>query len=656
MFAQTQLFKQGNIMAVTNKKDTDKQTTAQVESSAPMADAFSRAQASSNQFGVGNQQQPVNDNGGRGFRNMARGLGRQAMGRTQASEVLTKMAAAMEDCIKKNVDPKFYDVSLIKIEKEQTASLGVSVLVVCLKWPDQIGAGGVFYGLLLEGSMKYENAVFKNIGNKTIEITKVPGDAVDDILVKTVETEVAKRHGQTKMRPVGYMVVPKTFNIADEGALWDFTAHVLFANSNVLETSQPGWLDFNMQQAATQDKNLQVRTTYGNPQTNNVVGLPIRSDIVINFTVGPDRQQQETLEQNIERTEVVTELTGYLDMTWANNGPQQFQPFPQGFGMQQQLDPRRYAARLVLTSIDNPLLTPASLMLSLLPAIGLRENNNWYHGFKTYDFDGNNMHDIGAIGLECSFTPDGKLGRIDTRSSTFTPAYLNTMINTVFHSGLILSMDVSENGPDTWYSGFLADAGTNKSYAAYSNRQAIDAANTVTGGHFDEFYQSNEPVCIDENNRIHAGYYLDNDTRKIDLRNIDYLAVLNHPSTEKDPELARAWSDTFTHSDYDLNMRLAERLRILRGIVTDPVITGFYKRITFTTKFTNALAMAAAKAGLSVRSIAPFDDAGSYQRVANGFVPQTLMAPAVTGIFNRTGNNGQSFNYGQGRQLGRQFL
>lgn len=603
-----------------------------------MGSAF--AQASQQQ----QAQQP--QGGGFSFRNM-NGMQRNAMSRNQASEVLSKLSKAVGEVLKENVDQSF-ETTLIPIDMNSTVSLGVSVLVVALRDKTQLDLGVAFHTLILEASADAPTPRFDNINGQNVEILRVTGDADDKILADAVIEALGKQFPNTRVLNAGSCVVPRDFNMADQNAIFRLTANAAFADSSELETSAPGFVDLNLANAE-RDANLTVRTTFGNPETLDAVQQPVRSDIVIDFSAAPVNQTANQ-QQAVERVSQIATVRGFMDLVW---DPIQAAANPyQPYGAQQQ-SYQRYAVRFVMTTMESQsLLTIPAQLLALMPALSLRENNAWIQAFRPTAIAGNefDMHDIGAIGIECNFenNPAGYGIRVDTKKDSFKPEHLGLLVTAAIRPGLILSLDVSECGPDTSHNGVFAAAAENN---ARANEAIINAANHLTNGLFAKYFPANGRVANDEYNRIHMGHYEDRQGIKRDLRNVDHLAILNMIG-EKDPAVARDWSDTFARTNFPLNQRLAARKRILMGLFNNVVITGFARRVTFEPAFIEALVKGSQEAGLVVRAVSPYTDSGNYERAISPFASQSLMSNESTGLFNRGGFGQPTQGMGANRSFG----
>lgn len=208
--------------------------------------------------------------------------------------------------------------------------------------------------------------------------------------------------------------------------------------------------------------------------------------------------------QAVERTSVISRVSGFMDLVWDPvQAPTNFYYAPQQQSFQ------RYVARFVMTMMEShDLLTIPAQLLGLLPALNLRENNAWIQAFKQHNYSQDiDIHDIGAVGIEANF--EGNLNGIGKRIDTVLIASrMNICI-----SWLLLRFvkvccfpDIPESGPESWYNEvFVAAADGNQ----VARNMIIAAANQLTNGHFNKYFNNNDAICIHEENRIHLGTYVD---------------------------------------------------------------------------------------------------------------------------------------------------
>jgi hypothetical protein len=575
------------------------------------------------------------------FRNMG-GFTKQAMGRSPQSELLSKLVNALTE-VYKGINQS-YEYTLLPIDMNDTRSLTVSVLVLAMR--EKADAKTVaFHTLILEGSTEQPAPRFENINGQNVEIMRTVGEAYDDEMRKVVSEKVAATFPQAQQLPVEACVVPRDFALSDSNALYRLAANAAFATSSELEQSRTGFQDINLANAE-KDSSLTVRPTFNNTQTVNAVNQPLRSDVQIDVTAGAANQSNNA--QGNERVAQLAKLTGFIDLVWAPAEPQNTTFM--GYGQQQSPQSfQKYAARFVLTSLESQsALTIAAQAFALVPALTMRENNLWAGAFRPTGFGEASMHDIGGVGIEANFenNPSGVGTRIDTRADNFKPEHLVKLIGATIKPGLILSIDVAECGPETWYNSVFAAAAAGNPNA---NKALYNAFQTLSNGNFGKHFQGNNRIVVDEDNRIHLGYYTDKNGVRKDLREIDYLAVVNMVG-EKDPNVIRQWSDTFFPTA-PLPVRLANRKRILMALLSDVVFTGYARRVTFEGAAIDALAKAVQETGVSFKTISPFADTGSFERSSGSNLGSTLMSSDSTGLFNRGGFNSQT-TFGANRAFG----
>jgi hypothetical protein len=544
---------------------------------------------------------------------------------------------------------KEYEYTLIGIDVNSTTQVGVSVLIVGVREKSNPQAGVAFHTLLLEGSVDAPAPRFEQIAGQNIEIVRTVSDYNTPALAKVVAEAVAREMPGSKLWNADAEVVPRDFDVTDTEAVYALASNAAFACATELETRRPDFTDMNLANAS-KDENLTVRPAFVPQQIHNAVGQPIRSDISIDLTVVNGNQQDRNA---LERQSTVSRVNGFLDLVWAPSQPaaNPFAPFQAG-----PVSFQRYVTRFVMT---NMMMQAASTLpmqlMALVTALSLRENNAWIQGFRPQPFSGGDvdLNDIGAIGIEVNMDPTtqgqpfGK--RIDTKSDSFTPANLAQLATAAIKPGLIFSLDVEECGPSSWYNGVFAAAAAGNQEA---NEAILNAANFLTNGQLGKYLAPGTQVCVDENNRIHNGYYVDNHGVKRDLRDLGYLQVLNLVG-EKDPSIVRDWSDTFLRTEYSLEQRLAGRKRIIQGLFPSAVITGFSRRVTFDANFLDSLAKACADCGLNVRSVAPYTDISSFERATASFAGQVLSTGSAGNLFHAGGYGGAyNQNVGAGRQFG----
>ncbi|SAK59635.1 hypothetical protein AWB81_01872 [Caballeronia arationis] len=582
-------------------------------------------------------------------------LSRAAMGRNPQSEVITKLSKALEVAFA-GID-KSYEVTLIPIDYNNTKSLVKSVIVVAMRDLVNKETGVACHTLILEGSSEPLQVGYQMINNQNVEILRVSGDYNNKTLSDEVLSAVARTFAGMPIWPVDACVVPRDFNVEDPTLVHELAANAATACQTELEVRQPGGFQDVDLGTVEHENSLTVQPTFGNGQSRDMVGAPVRSDIVIDFRAGGQEipgQQGET-----QRVKQISRISGYMDLLWAptEQQTQRFDPWVQQTAQASSPDEfKRYRPRFVMTDLESvQLLTIPAQLLALVTAFTLAENNAWVEAFRPAPMNNSaevDWKDIGAIGIEANFekNQNGFGSRVDTKSDAFQRVqgqagdHLLRLVGSVITPKLLLSLDVPECGPQTWFNGiFAAAAELNGNNWQKANEIIIRAANVLTHGNFSRYFQAGARVASDEFNRIHLGWYVDRHGVKRDLRDVDYLAVLNMVG-DRDPEVAREWSDSFARTNLDLQVRLAKRKQIIEGVLgkNNVEFTGFARRVTFEPAFIVALLNACKDTGLSVRTIAPMTDLNQYERAVNPY--------AMSAGLDTSSLNGSVFNRGFGHQ------
>lgn len=385
-----------------------------------------------------------------------------------------------------------------------------------------------------------------------------------------------------------------------------------------------------------------ARIDFSRQHDLNIVDLPVRADIAVTMSAQTQTDPQFGLQQSRQ----LTRVTGYVDLMYQPAAQGQFQQNNLQVGMfpqQQQMLTQMYQARFVMTSIDT--LTDAVSMelqlLALATALGPNRNMQWagtYYLNKGVGGDVD-LKDLGATGYEVNLTgdPQAKPDRLNTRAAEFDNNAMRQLINMLIAPRMIYSLDIEEAGELSWiHQTYIAAANGD----ADANLAILQGANNLTMGHFQNLYNPANPVCYDDQDRIHLGYYFDREGNRRDLREIDYVAILNLAG-KTNPKLVEAWEDTHRNTQVPLEIRLAQRKTILQQLISSEIhVKGFARRVSFDSHFLEALSAAIEKSGLAIRPAKGLDD-NSNQIQRGGYALDNLVAGANAGNF---------FNYGASQQ------
>lgn len=371
---------------------------------------------------------------------------------------------------------------------------------------------------------------------------------------------------------------------------------------------------------------LTARLAFSGEQRYNVVNEPIRSDVVIEL----DSSTQGVQDTFLQPTSMLTKTVGFITPVFAQapsqintNGPRNDQP---------------YWANFVITDIESGFdaFDLELVLLALNNAALLANRYAFADAFRPRfsQRDGNDLRDIGALGY--TMIVDGKpLGYIDTKTEGFQQEFAQLILDN-FRDGLLTSIDVPEIGEKAWALDIFRAAANGDLRAVGRIRRAAD---NLTNGAFSQIFGDDTRIAADDDNRIHLGYWTDEQGRQRDLRSIDYLAVLNIFGKTA-PGQAVAFADTYSPKMGTLAARLDARLQIIDSCTSGNwKLTGYANRLNFYGPFIQALLSACDRAGLVVNPANVSAGLGATTVLGGYDVGQYAVSGGVQGVFQNRGNN-----------------
>lgn len=519
------------------------------------------------------------------------------LGRNAGGELVARVSEQLNEVYKAVADQT--DVRLLALDNNNIPGLAFSTVIVTARWKNKRDAGVAYHALILEGTNNPILPKIETINNRQVEILRPTSAAWDDVLVRMVNEAVSEAYPNTRILNAGATVIPRQFNLDNKNDVYNMARNTITAISNEIDVHTPGFRDLNLE--LLEKGTFVISMRFERTQIADDVGMPMRSDIQFEYLDNhtPGKQNNQSVNSG-ERSTVIGKMSSFIDFNWAPVAmPNQY-----GGGYQQPmgqmpgglLPTQKYVARQVITQIEPTALATLPAILNLLAvSAAASENNNWH---QTFMARGNkSMHDVGGLNVEANVLndPSGKGQRIDTSGDNFRESDLRQMLMTMVRPGLAIAIDVPDCGPQTWYSDVFAAAASGSPQA---QSMILSAADYLTNNTFSRNFPAGTPIFTDQGNRVHLGYYPDKATNQLqDIRNIDYLAVINTRGVTDESIIAR-WSDTFTATNLPLAERLDVRARIIREIAPNATITGFATRCTFTEAFLAALYQSIAACGV----------------------------------------------------------
>ena len=530
------------------------------------------------------------------------------------------------------------ELKVIEIGRENNPMLTFSCIVVAGVLRDAPQVGVAYHILIIENTGSVLQPMMKNINGQQIPVMVVASEAIEDVLLTLVkkkldETSFLNDKVPGKSLPkllTDGTVVGRTFNPDSIDQIFRLARNTAMALATELDANEPTFEDFNLATADI-DSRLNINIGFQTAPTIDDVGHPIRSDLLISFVSTSQQAVADGALNRGNRDTNVSEVNGFIDLLWSPApAPGIFNAYQQQYNPQLQQQTQKYAARLVITNVlSNFSYTLSSMLLSLYTTLSLQTNNNWIQYFRPQHTSDMDLRDIGALGIEANFdnNPNGIGTRIDTKSESFTLQALGKLIANLIHPGLVISMDVADMGPQSWYLSVFSAASAGNLLAV---NRILTAANNLTNGNFSRHWERavDPRIFLDSDSTILLGYYTDQKGQLRDIRDIDYLAVANLVG-DRDPMAIKDWSDTFARSDLPWEMRMDARRKMINSLTGEKaIINGKATRLTFNPEFMSALSHGIMDCGLSLGIITPLSgDLFHSERASASFITAGMLNP-----------------------------
>ena len=518
-------------------------------------------------------------------------------------------------------------INILDLDKSMNPELAFSAMIVTSTDTTAPNIGVAYHILLLEATGNRLEPILDNDRGQQVEILRPTEVAIDNELMRLASELVANTYPRQPIRYTDATVVPEHFKVDDEKALYELALNTGLAVSQELRVSSTDFHDINIVEFVPQDSRLHISVKFTPSQVQNMVGDPMRSDVTVNFTSSRQKEAKFASVNSGNRDQTLNEVSGFVDLL-----PTMAQPLQggYGYGMPPVGATQRYTARLVLTNLSsNFAYTPGGMLLAILTAMQVGENNNWTQAFRPLATRAGelDMRDIGALNIEANIMNEpGEYGTpVDTKAEDFDLRALGQLVGNLVRPGMMVSLDCPIAGPQTWYTSIFRGASNGIPEA---KAVLLNAANQLTNGHFEKLFPHNSPVFVDVGNRVHLGHWTDVKGIKRDIRDFDLLAVCNLQG-RSNPRQIREWAKTYVDPTTSLEARLQKRKQMIMAMSGETaVFTGFAERVTFSGAFLDAFSKACYATGLPVSVTTPLSSADlNYQRPVADFAAAAVMSP-----------------------------
>lgn len=553
------------------------------------------------------------------------------------SEYLNRLKKTADEILK-NVDSPF-NIVLLPVERKNHSDLIIDAMVVAVQDKRSKVSPVAYSTMLLEATFSGLEPRKEMIHGQPIEIDRFAADTMDAVMYEIVRSRVARHFGIDKPLFTDSIVIPTEINPDDRETINRLLANSANACSTEIQIQSPDHVGLNL---ASVDRNsrLHIDQTFARQQIIGIDGLPVRSDFVISFGSRlNDNKDNRGIVNNGNRNVNVSRLSGFIDFTYVDPEDLPRPQVPQGYAPPPPPS-QRFIPRAIITDLVTGMYNePTAVLLAVLSAATLNDPTAaagapWWTIFKPSSRDSNilDMTDIGALNYDANLekSPTGYGGLINTKDQAFDTKALGDLMRSTVLPGLVISLDVPDAGPSSWYLSVFAAAARTNNGPAYD--AIFKALNNLFNNNFEKHFPYGSRMFSDVDNRIHLGTWTDNRSTKRDLRDIDHLAVCALAG-ERNPRLIRDFSDTFLRvNEFSSAHRLQGRKKLIMGLTNETAeFKGMATRVTFSTQLIQAMLRAQqdTRVPVTINTTANASDFND-RRGSAGFVADALLNPTAS--------------------------
>lgn len=440
-----------------------------------------------------------------------------ASNRGLTNDAIKHFMEALNECRKLTPDGDRYSLTPMDSSILQTL---VSGIIVSYRAPQSSGKDLVVATvLLLESTVGRLPHRQVQVGNQSLEIPCVTGDAFNEGVRIKVKGVMASQYPDADIRITGAMVVPTESSPKEQATvqrIWAYAAEACVATANVVSGYAMRDVfkvtDFN-------ETDRFVARIDQNVQGVQSAGIVVRSDLAVNV-YGISGNGGDPF--NTNQVPICTVDT-YPELVY-----RPAQPVPNSL-----VQPTQTHCTVINISKISSELGEENLeirLLALASATVLAQQYAWATPFNPrLNRDNLDLRDIGCIAYENPALADGKPGvKIDTRSSQFDDARFAEVLKHAIHPELYFRLIIEDTGEMSWLDSIFFQAAQTGDRGTNACRAIIAAANRLTGNKFNDHYKGGA-ITHDEQTRIPLGYYIDGrNGRNLQrpLTDIGYLELL----------------------------------------------------------------------------------------------------------------------------------
>jgi len=568
-------------------------------------------------------------------------------GDTASGDTLVRLSEAATKYFEGTVNNVYYDYSFLTFDRANSEGITVSILVILAFLKTSKGAAGSFHTLLIGDSFGAVETQI-NKGPETIIWKRHAGEAFDGKMIAFIQKELSVRYPHTSFVQADAEVVPAGFELSKPRTDALFT-NAVTACATIL--AQAAGLVRVSIDDLTAGRALQVRALFNQPNTENAVGVPVRTDTRLVLSTIPNRQSNSmdvSLNDIGAQSKILAHVGGYMDVIYApeekpNNS----------FRTTERRDTRTYIPNFIITQLGHTRMTSLEgTLLSLAAINALRVDNGWTQCFRpnTNPAGGRDMHGVGGFNVEANVTNDPKGGYVMDTGKDLRDDDLADYLQAIMFDDLVVSIDIAECGPDTYFLAPFAMAAEGESSAQAA---IFRAAEKLTKGNFAAKFEAkkNHTILSKNNLSLLNGDYVAPGGVRRDIRDVDYAFICNTFGANDAGQIGR-WGDATQGGGTDVIARADEQRTIIEGALASEVrFTGMSRRYSFNRDFLNALteALLAAKLDVSLESSGLFGARRDRTRGADYLDDARMSTRGNDSYFQRRTSGGNPAGFGRFR-------
>lgn len=460
-----------------------------------------------------------------------------------------------------------------------------------------------YFTFILAGSGEVQEEVIKRENGMEFVEYNSPADIYSAPFKAKVLTcvKAAVNDSTGSIHDCGFMVIPKELKLWEDDEALKECAFFASASIDNMINKLAGRPGFNIAHDTSDRDYFKARIEYNPDPETNALRMPVRSDIRITVSA-------QSNNDGMDNTMPLSSIDCFVDLVLDANAAAGGNMSPGGFMQPVQQSTQVYIPRIVIPRIDilTDFISPETMLLGVLNA-GLLVRQNAYLGAwvprKNVPAD-EDFRDLGAVNFELNMQNEANPSRAPLKDDQYTQQHFSIFANQVIQNRPVFTILIEDGGELTWIQKMFLDA-ANRVVGA--EQELYNAAYTLTNGAFAEtafaqdFRAKKAHICSidDAVGNMHSGYYIDKYGEKRDIKEIDYLAMLNIFGAT-DMNQVNMFADTFDQIGIDIRSRMSTRKELYDNAVGKVHFYGKSTMVNIDPLFLNSLIEAANSAGLQI--------------------------------------------------------